>query len=80
MFSLGRLLLKVKRFFRENYGAPFVTGFQVLLLTAAGLLVVGNSALANEVALYAYCLLAFGVILQPASFVRSRWEAPEREC
>ena len=60
------------RYFRdhkENLGAPFVVGFQVLLLVCAGLLVQGDSGLANEVAVYAYCLLVAGVVLQLISFV-----------
>lgn len=79
MFSLRKFLPKVKMYFRENLGAPFVIGFQVLLLVAAGFLVVGNSGLANEVAVYAYYLLVVGVFLQLVSFVRSRGEGSEQE-
>ena len=78
MFSVKRFLPGVKRYLRENLGAPFVIGFQVLLLVAAGLLVAGTSALANEVAVYAYYLLVIGVVLQLASFVRSRGEDSEQ--
>lgn len=63
-------MLKVRGFFKENYGAPFVIGFQLLLLATAAFLAAGNSALANEVAVYAYCLLVIGVVLQLVSFVR----------
>jgi len=69
-------LLKAKRYFMENFGVPFVIGFQVLLLTAAGLLVVGNSALASDVAVYAYYLLVAGAILQLISFLRSHQKEP----
>jgi len=72
-------LPKAKRYFRDNLGAAFVIGFQVLLLTAAGLLVVGNSALANGVALYAYYLLVVGVVLQFVSYLRSRGKESEQE-
>jgi len=56
--------------FRKNWGALFITGFQVLLLACAGLLIQGNSALANEVAVYAYYLLVVGVILQLVSYLK----------
>jgi len=76
---LHDFLPKVKRYFRENLGAPFVIGFQVLLVVAAGLLAVGNSAWASEVAVYAYYLLVVGVVLQLFSFVRSRGEDSTQE-
>ena len=59
-------------YFRENWGAPFIIGFQVLLLACAGLLVQGSSGLANDVAVYAYYLLVIGVILQLVSFLKNR--------
>jgi len=62
--------LKIKRYFRENPGVPFIIMFQVLLLVSAGLLVQGGSGLANEVAVYAYYLLVVGVVLQLISFIR----------
>ena len=57
-------------YFRENWGAPFVIGFQLLLLVCAGLLIQGDSSFADEVAVYAYYLLVIGVILQLASLLR----------
>lgn len=63
------LLPSLKRYFRENLGTPFATGFQVLLLVCAGLLIQGDPGLANEVAVYAYYLLVVGVVLQLISFV-----------
>lgn len=70
MFSVRKFLPKVKRYFRENFGATFVIGFQVLLLVAAGLLAMGDSVLANDVAVYAYYLLVVGVVLQLFSFLK----------
>ena len=63
------------RYFRENPGAPFVAGFQALILVCAGLLVQGDSGLANEVAVYAYSLLVAGGVLQLISFVRHQKES-----
>jgi hypothetical protein len=72
LFSKGHFLLKVKKYFRENLGAPFVIGFQMLLLVCASLLIMDSSMLANEVAVYAYYLLVIGVVLQLFSFLRHR--------
>jgi len=69
---------KIKEYFKDNPGVPFVIGFQLLLVVSAGLLIQGSSATANEVAIYAYYLLVIGVVLQLFSFVRHRKE-PERE-
>jgi len=55
-------------YFRENWGFPFVAGFQLLLMVCAGLLIQGNSGLANKVAVYAFFLLVMGVVLQLASY------------
>lgn len=78
MFSIREVPLKVKRYFRRNLGAPFVIGFQVLLLSAAGLLVVGNSTWAEELAVYSYILLVIGVVMQLFSFVRNYGEESEQ--
>lgn len=61
---------RLKGYLRENWGAPFVVGFMLLLLVCAGLLTGGNSGLADEVAVYAYYLLVIGVVLQLVSFLR----------
>lgn len=58
---------KVEGYFRKNFGAPFIIGFIVLLLVAAGLLVMGDSVLANDVSVYAYYSLVVGVVLQLVS-------------
>jgi len=65
---MGRL----KDYLKENWGAPFIVGFQALLLACAGLSVQGNSGLASELAAYAYYLLVIGVILQLTSFMKAR--------
>lgn len=54
----------LKRYFRENPGALSIIQFQVLLVACACLLIQGNSAMANEIAVYAYYLLAIGVVSQ----------------
>lgn len=52
---------------RSSIGAPFVVAFIILLTVAAGYLAVGEEALANKLAEYAYYSLVVGVALQLAS-------------
>jgi undecaprenyl pyrophosphate phosphatase UppP len=77
--SVKEILAKVKGYFRENWGAPFILGFMMLLLVAAVSLAGGLDFLANDVAVYAYYLLVVGVVLQLISFLRGRGEDSERE-
>lgn len=71
-------LLRIKKYFQENLGAPFIIVFQALLLVCAGLLVQGDSGLANEVAVYAYYLLVAGGLLQLISLGRHRKKAEQK--
>jgi len=65
------------RYFRENWGAPFILGFMILLIVAAVSLAGGLDFLANEVAVYAYYLLVAGVFQRSCSrrldYFASRW-------
>ena len=61
---------RVKGYVRANWGAPFIVGFMLLLVVAAGSLSVGLDVLANEVAVYAYYALVAGVVLQLVCFVK----------
>lgn len=76
MFQTSHLIEgdRLKKYLWENWGAPFVIGFQMLLLVCAGLSVGDKQALANDVAVYAYYLLVIGVVLQLVSFIRGRKE------
>jgi len=60
----GRIVFKAKQYLRENWGAPFIITFMILLLFAAGALINNLEALANEIAIYAYYSLCIGVFLQ----------------
>ena len=62
------------RYFRENPGAIFIIGFQVLLISAAAFLIYGDSLLANEVAVYGYYSLVMGVVLQLVVLAKKRPE------
>ena len=70
MFSVKQFLPKVKRYLRENPGAFFVIGFQILLLVGVSLLIVGNSVWAEGLAVVAYFSLVIGVVLQLISSLR----------
>lgn len=77
MFSIRQFLPRVKKYFRENLGAPFIMVFQALLLVCAGLLIVGSAELANGIAIGAYFSLVIGVVLQLISFMMHGEEAEE---
>jgi uncharacterized membrane protein len=59
-----RIPSRVKEYVKENWGAPFIAGFMVLLTASAFALSLGFDVLANEVAIYSYCALVAGVIFQ----------------
>jgi hypothetical protein len=61
---------RVKGYVRENWGAPFIGGFILLLLVAAVFLSVGLVALVGEVAVVAYYALVVGVVLQSACYLK----------
>ena len=61
---------RIKKYLKENPGAPFIIGFMTLLISCAILLSTGHAPQANTIAEYAYYLLVIGVILQFVSFVK----------
>jgi hypothetical protein len=61
---------RIRAYVKENPGAPFILGFQTLLIACVALLVNGAEAMANELAVYAYYMLVIGVLLQLASYIR----------
>jgi hypothetical protein len=62
--------LNIKNYLKENWGAPFIIAFIILLLIAATELSFGLEAQANDVAVYAYYFLVAGVVLQIASYIK----------
>jgi len=68
-------LLKAKRYFVENPRRLFVLVFQALLLIAAGLLILGDSLLANAIATVAFFSLVIGVALHVIGFIRHKGES-----
>jgi hypothetical protein len=65
---------KVKGYIRENWGAPFIVGFMILLMIAVASLSIDLAALADEVAVYAYYALVVGVVLQFVCFLKYNQE------
>ncbi|MCS7385828.1 MAG: hypothetical protein NDF55_03670 [archaeon GB-1867-005] len=91
--SKRKLIIKIKlsskriykldlTYFLENWGAPFIITFMILLITAAAYLALGNELTANKLAEYAYYNLVAGVLLQLAYFIREerkrKHEKPRR--
>lgn len=75
----NRIAVKIKGYVKENWGAPFIAGFIVLLLSAAVFLSVGLSYLADAVAVYAYYALVAGVLLQLVCFLKYNRKPSEAE-
>jgi heme/copper-type cytochrome/quinol oxidase subunit 4 len=65
-----RVPSRIKRYFKENLGTPFITGFIIILLVAAVSVATGSGSLANELAVYAYYALVVGVVLQLVCFLK----------
>lgn len=61
-------LVKAKRYFLQNPRGFFTVFFQALILACAFLLIEGGPAV-DSVAVFAYCSLIVGVVLQAASSV-----------
>ena len=59
----------IKKYIKENPGAPFIMGFITFLLSCVFLLSMGRTPQADKAAEYAYYLLVIGVILQFVSFI-----------
>ena len=64
-------LLKIERYFTKSPGALFIILFDVLIVTCAFLLVQGNP-LVDNVAVFAYCFLVIGVVLQALAFLKDK--------
>lgn len=63
--------VKIKRYFIRNPGALFIIFFDVLIVACAFLLIQGNP-LVNNVAVFAYCFLVVGVVLQAVAFLKDK--------
>jgi heme/copper-type cytochrome/quinol oxidase subunit 4 len=61
---------RVKGYFRENWGAPFIASLILLLVAAAVSLSIGSTASANAVAICAYYALVVGVVLQLVCYLK----------
>ena len=69
----NKFQFKAKNYVKQNWGAPFIVGFMLLLFgTAAFSLDSGLSSLADDVAVYAFYALVLGVVLQLVCFIKYR--------
>jgi len=56
--------VRINRYFRENWGALFITGSVLLFIALGFFLSVGLSSLANSLSVLAYDALNVGIALQ----------------
>lgn len=71
MSQLRTSFVKIERYFIRNPGALFIIVFDVLILACAFLLIQGNP-LVDNVAVFAYCFLVVGVVLQAVAFLKDK--------
>ena len=77
-FVAEKVAAKAREYLRENWGAPFILGFILLMLVAAVSLVLDFVALADSVAVVAYCALVVGIGLQLVCFLKCNWKSGEK--
>ena len=70
MARIRILMKRLRNYFRENWGAPAIICFMVLLLVAALFLAGGMEELADAIAVCAYYFLVAGVVLQIICYVK----------
>jgi hypothetical protein len=66
----SKLSGRLRGYLRENWGAPFIIAFMVMLMMAAGYLCYGLESIANDIAVYAYYSLVIGVVLQLICYLK----------
>ncbi len=69
--QLKASFVKIERYFIKHPGAFFIIAFDVLLLACAFLVIQGNPSV-NNVAVFAYCFLIVGVVLQALAFLKDK--------
>jgi uncharacterized membrane protein len=61
---------RLRGYLKENWGAPFIIAFMVMLMMAAGYLCYGLGSIADDIAVYAYYSLVIGVVLQLICYLK----------
>jgi len=69
--QLKASFVKIERYFIRSPGALFIIVFDVFILVCAFLLIQGIS-LVDTVAVFAYCFLVVGVVLQAVAFLKDK--------
>jgi len=66
----------LKSYFKANPGTPFILAFMILLVSAAALLIAGNTSEADNTANYAFYSLVIGIVIQVGVVVREGRKHP----
>ena len=61
---IKKIIIIIKQFIAKNLEASFIIGFQILILLCSSLLIIGNTAMADDIAICACFSLVIGIILQ----------------
>jgi hypothetical protein len=77
--SAKKIPARIKGYVLENWGAPFVLGFTVLLVAAVALLILGLPEVAEAAGNFAYFSLVLGAVLQLVCFLRTSDVKNERQ-
>ncbi len=77
--GFNRIADKIKGYVKENWGAPFIVGFMLLLSSVAVFLSLGLSYVADTIVDYAYYALVVGVLLQLVCFLKYGRKTSEAE-
>lgn len=70
--TVNGVVTRLKSYFGQNWGAPFVIAFIVLILLIAADLSFSLFSFAEELAVMAFIVLTIGVFLQVVCFVKYR--------
>jgi len=64
--------LPIKKYLKENPGAPFIIAFIAMLITCSILVAYKRISSANKLAIYAFYSLVIGVALQLIASIRHK--------
>ena len=69
---LKKIISSFKRYVSENWGAPFIAMFILILMMTCVSFLIGKVSLAASLAIDAYYVLIAGVALQLICFIKQR--------
>ena len=65
----NKIIIRIREYVIRNWGAPFLVGFMVLLISSAFFLP-SNFRLADTISVFAFYALTVGVVLQLVCFLK----------